>query len=1199
MKRLVAFTLALVLAFSSVTPVFAQDETGDGPISLEPNAPVVNNDVSGNKPEDDSPVPENLDEGPTPDDQEEPQIKSVSNQQELYEALDGDGGVYNITADLVLTTPFVSKAESKPASQIVFVGNDHKIQIDGANCGGTYMLGARETDDGIMFQATEFVLNGTVNGIAAIESGYSFNTCVFSAKDAIGTFVQTLDKSSASNDVEVVNAGEFSVFGTVSPDANLSMTKVTSLSTDGKFALIDSLQGTLYELVYTGQVSTGTSGLINLVANTVGSTASISRVTFVSPVTSDSARFKIAGEVDSGATFEDIVLPEFIGNTMNFLGFCDTIVPGSKGSVEIYILPESMRDACNIDTSLMNVTGLVQAASYSLQFPAMTVSTAYAKSIPLTADQAAAYWDPSRTNVTGVEPGDLSYELRSSESGGYEWVLTLNVDSIEGGSFQANSYTDGYYFYPNAYGMWEQVTTPCKIPFTINVYWTRGEIPVKDITVNYPSQDNTTSVAMSHNSFAWQASLVPSTATATITASIVSGNDVIKLEGNLITPLKPGSATISFTAGDVYKEVTFTVDSTPEYEWEQEVKAIQTPITLDSEVTLKALQEQLESLNRDLIDTDVVDLFNSYVQQLNELINNQPYKVVEAMIDSLPEEQYLALSHESQVNAAKSAYDALEAGQKELVSPERVAKLEALLTKLEELKKHQASVDSVIAAIEALPNPEDVKLEHEGVVNAAVTDLAQLDSAAGGTDAGVPAASREKLANCEKAIQDWYTAEDDANALHARVTALPPLSEVTLETKLDVDAIKADWNAANEKVAYFLKLKYSNDLTTLQKYYDRIAELQDEEYKKIAEDWNSRVVAVDLPTLTIASEPVVVGLQEEYNGFNDVTKKYVSQQALSHLEELKTKIAALKLEEDTRKAEEVINAIKKLPEKDKVTLEDETAISEARKSYDSLTDSQKKLVSNYKTLTDDEAEIEALKKAKTTADAFEKEVVNLPTKDNLTLESFKLVQSLYKKFLDFDQHVLRCLADSTKVKIVELYNETVKMANATIKSSTYDFTMKGLIGVNPKLDVKMPAVDKDTSTYTSVKSKLESDSGKELLMLYQMTLSGGVDGNPFTTVEVTFPVPTFYNDHTDVGLVEYDADSGKINYVKPEIVTINGQQYFKYNTDQADYVGVVAAKKAFAWVYSFFGRKIVSVSYADLASYDTTPGKVNPVMGDL
>lgn len=1199
MKRFIAFTLALVLAFSSAVPVFAQEEGAGGPISLEPNAPVVTNDVSDDKvskPDDEISVedPESLG---TNSGISLFTDTTISSQDELYAALNGGSGVYTLDQDITLTSPYVANPDLSVKDNIVIVGNGHSIVITGGEWSADYMLGARPSTFGVLFQDITFRIDGNITKIAAIQTGYRYNNVTLTLTNFSGVAIEGISSNSSAFTVEASVVGPSFVFGEITASGILSNVDISRVDAHTDFSLAQIVNGTVRDVIYTGSLKTYGDACINLISQVAGATAVVEDVTFLNPLAADFARFRIVDQMNTGAHFTNIVLPEFLSDTMIFENFYRTLVDGPVGSIDVYVLAESMRSNCVLDTSKISVSGLYMKPVYSLEFSDMTVGTVYTKALDLTSDQASAFWDSSRLRVTGITDGSMTYELRTA-GGSYELCMTLNSDTQTGGYITMNTYHDGYYKYPNVYGMWEQVSTPCQIPYEIQVTWTRGAVPVSDINAAYPAGDGSTVMAFSHRPFAWQAYVIPATSTFPIVAGTKTP-DIISVDGNVVTMLKPGFAVLTYTAGDFYKEVSFVIDSTIEYEWEQRVLDIVPPITLQMESDLLALKTELDGLNRADLSESTLNLFNSYLDQLQVLIDSQPYKQVESLIDALPEAEYVALSHEQQINQAKAAYDALASDQKSEVSSDRVTKLEDVCARLQALKDHRTSVETVLRAIEDLPNPSDVLPEHEAIINQAAQQLADLDNAAGGTESGIHQDARTKLSDCQKAITAWKSAEADADALHARVIGLPPLSEVTLSTKEIVDGIKEDWDSATEKVKYFLDKKYADDLVTLQKYYDRITELEEEEFKKTAEAWNAHVLSLDVGSITLASRTTVDELQSEYDGFNEVTKKYVTQQALSRLKQLQDKLSTLQFQVDTREAEKVIQLIEKLPEKDKVVLNDEVKLKEARAAYEALTEAQKKLVSNYTKLTENEAELAALEKAKSTAEAFEKEVSNLPSKDKLTLESFKLVQSLHKKFLEFDEYVIRCLADSTKLKIVELYNETVKMANAVIQSTTYGFTMKGLIGVSPKLYVKMPVVDKDVSTYTSVKSKLEQDSGKELLVLYQMDLSGGVDGNPFSTVEVTFPVPTFYNDHTDVGLVEYDAASGKINYVKPEIVTIDGQQYFKYNTAQADYVGVVAAKKSFAWIYSFFGRSIVSISYKDLDSYNTTPGKVNPVMGDL
>ncbi len=298
---------------------------------------------------------------------------------------------------------------------------------------------------------------------------------------------------------------------------------------------------------------------------------------------------------------------------------------------------------------------------------------------------------------------------------------------------------------------------------------------------------------------------------------------------------------------------------------------------------------------------------------------------------------------------------------------------------------------------------------------------------------------------------------------------------------------------------------------------------------------------------------------------------------------------------------ELINKIENLPSPDKIKPDDEDTVTSCKNEFDSLSEAQKEFFSKelVDKLHECISELKKYQEAKSVADRFIKKMDNLPdSKEELTPAYFEVIKELNSQFITFNEYVNEHIPVAYKAKITELYQSVVKLSSQTIRSDKYDFTMQGMIGLDPKLAVTMPLVEQEDDA-TSVLARIERATSKRLLSLYRLELSGVKDNQPWSPVTIRFPVESFYNEYSNVGIVEFNKDTGDLRTIQPKIVEENGVHCFEYTSTYAGYLGVVASKKPFSWIYSFFGkREIVSIKYSDLDhSYSTTPSKKNPVMG--
>ena len=170
-----------------------------------------------------------------------------------------------------------------------------------------------------------------------------------------------------------------------------------------------------------------------------------------------------------------------------------------------------------------------------------------------------------------------------------------------------------------------------------------------------------------------------------------------------------------------------------------------------------------------------------------------------------------------------------------------------------------------------------------------------------------------------------------------------------------------------------------------------ILENEDMYLARLAEEKMMALPAADDITLENKDQvaEAVAEAASAYEMLTEAQKGYVSQEAVTKLEEAEKALARLNVTDaEKAEAERISAAIEALP--DPVTLEDEDDVAVIRTDYDKLTEDGKHLVGNYEKLLKAEEQIAKLK-ADAEADAeaasaVEKLIQALPEADSLTLE---------------------------------------------------------------------------------------------------------------------------------------------------------------------------------------------------------------------
>ncbi|MBR4868751.1 MAG: hypothetical protein IKU10_06305, partial [Clostridia bacterium] len=371
------------------------------------------------------------------------------------------------------------------------------------------------------------------------------------------------------------------------------------------------------------------------------------------------------------------------------------------------------------------------------------------------------------------------------------------------------------------------------------------------------------------------------------------------------------------------------------------------------------------------------------------------------------------LDEKDAVVAARNTYNALTDGQKALVP--NLAKLttaEEAIPGLEEAAANQAAAQLVIARIDALSDP--VVLEEKSAVQAARAAYEAL------TDAQKAlVANLTKLQAAEAAIPVLEKQAADKAAAQVVIDRIAAISDtVTLNDKVAIENARAAYEALTDDQKALVE--NINKLTTAE---TRIPVLEQEAADKAAAQVVVDQIAALSSPITLAEKSAVQAARAAYNGLTDAQKGYVTN--YNALTAAETRIPVLEQEAaDKAVAQIVIDLIAALPVP--VTVADSAAVDNARAAYEGLTDAQQDYVINYGVLVEAErviAESAASNEDLEAAQAVIDTIEMLPA--NITLSNKTLVtatRDMYDALTDLQKALVTNLTklEAAEAKVAQL-----------------------------------------------------------------------------------------------------------------------------------------------------------------------------------
>lgn len=353
------------------------------------------------------------------------------------------------------------------------------------------------------------------------------------------------------------------------------------------------------------------------------------------------------------------------------------------------------------------------------------------------------------------------------------------------------------------------------------------------------------------------------------------------------------------------------------------------------DVLLKA-EEQLAALKKEKADKEAAD-------------------AVIAQIDALPTAENVTLEHQEAVDAARDAYSKLTDDQKKLVSKETTDKLESAEKKIAQLLEEQAA-DLVLEEMNALPSKDNLTLDDEVALAGAEAHYNALSDAQKEYLNGKAPESVAKLGELRTQLEKLKKDAADkaaADAVTEKLNALPSEEDVMFQDEAVLKQAREAYDALSDDQKKFVSGEAYDKLEKAEKKLEALKAEAEAVTKQIQE----------LPAvgdLKLEDAEKVSLARSAYDALNADQKRQLTESGVvDTLLTAENQISLLEREKE--EAEKVAQQINSLPEVKELKLADKTAVEQARKAYDALSESQKAMIKDAKTaLEEREAEIKRL-----------------------------------------------------------------------------------------------------------------------------------------------------------------------------------------------------------------------------------------------
>jgi Putative Ig domain. len=332
----------------------------------------------------------------------------------------------------------------------------------------------------------------------------------------------------------------------------------------------------------------------------------------------------------------------------------------------------------------------------------------------------------------------------------------------------------------------------------------------------------------------------------------------------------------------------------------------------------------------------------NFVIDIDAAVNN-----VVSLINQIPSP--VTLNSRQRITTARNAYNILNSTQKQAVT--NYTKLTSAEATIAALEANKIAADKVISLINQIP--ANVTLDNKVKVSTARTAYDLLTAAQKQL-----VTNYSKLLSAENII---FTLETDQKAVDnviLRINAIP--NNLVIDDNAAVETARKAYDALTSsqksRITNYGKLLNSEAVIAALK----ATEIADEADKEVANEVIKLIAA--LPNkVTTGDKSAVETARKAYNALTNTQKQLVAN--YSELIEAERAIAAFEAyekanEKDKAAADKVIALIDAIP--GNITLDSKNAVETAREAYNTLSENQKKMVTNFGELAEAEIAISVL-----------------------------------------------------------------------------------------------------------------------------------------------------------------------------------------------------------------------------------------------
>lgn len=477
-------------------------------------------------------------------------------------------------------------------------------------------------------------------------------------------------------------------------------------------------------------------------------------------------------------------------------------------------------------------------------------------------------------------------------------------------------------------------------------------------------------------------------------------------------------------------------------------------------------------------------------------------------IDLLP--KTVTLADELRVLGVQKAYEALPKQQQQQVT--NIQKLLTAIEQIEALKK-PTTVTEIIKQIDSLPNIVQLTLLDEAAVTAV---RAKYDA--------LSMADKQVVINSSKLIEVEIQLKNLLNEVRVVMNEIDSLPQISALRLSDESLIKRTRSAYDKlQVSQKAAIKNYPILTAAEAQLEKLLLTQNDRDVQAIEANITRLPSIS--HLTLSDEPLIHSIRLALNQLTSEQRAKVKN--IQQFDEVERALLVVKTSIMT-----IIDELSRLPNVDKITLNDEKRIKNIRETYENLNATNKKEVWNYSKLEEAEKRI-ALLNVTPQVQAINEAINALPS-----LASLQVADEAKIRWIRAEYDALTAQNKAKVLNYMQFVNLEMKLQQLlNEKDIPKDFaeSVKDSVGIK-----KVTQDIKNNSIYLSAEEHEDiamTISNKLLVTAKEKRAKKIIVGNE-EFVEITLPLKSIQEQLSKDSELLIEATPTKVNHRKAFTITL-------------------------------------------------------------